>query len=390
MGQDTILSAAVKYYSLGLAVMPINANKEAILKRWTSTRFEPNGNFKQAHGIGLVCGKLSGGVEVVDVDCKYDLTGRLYENYTQDIERVAPGLFSRLLIQKTRSSGYHLIYRCSTIEGNQKLAQRPATEAEKKDKEKIKVLLETRGEGGYICIAPTPGYSFMQGDLSNIPEITTDEREILLSIARRFQQVYKKPYEQGYSGGGKSPFQDYNDRGKPVELLVSHGWQVVITKGSDTYLKRPGTTESKWSADYNTEMKCLYVFSTSTEFDAEKAYNPATIFCKLEAGDDWKKCCQLLLEKGYGEHPRNSTSIVKQPEQSLTAEEIFTKYERYRIGADKPVAQPAPAYKIHGIPIGTPGSISAIFGGPKAGKTAIGGTVISCYIKSANGADIPV
>ena len=321
-----LYNEAKKYHSFGLSVIPVNSAKEALIKGWTKNRIPPNGQFNDANGIGLVCGKFSGGVEVVDVDCKYDLTGTLFEDLTRLIEESAPSIVSRLTVQKTRSDGYHLIYRCNTIEGNQKLANREATDNEKKEGEKIHPLIETRGEGGYICIAPTPGYSIIQGDLSNIPVITADERNILLSSARQFQQVYKKSNEPSYKGGGKSPFQIYNDRGSPIELLRAHGWQIVKTKDSEIYLKRPGITQSKWSAVYRIERKCFYVFSTSTEFDTDKAYSPAAIFCKLEVGDDWKKCASLLLEKGFGHLSSGKTLVAKQPGHVLTAENIYIQF----------------------------------------------------------------
>jgi hypothetical protein len=58
-----------------------------------------------------------------------------------------------------------LYYRCDVIEGNQKLAQRPATAEEVKENpnEKVLVLIETRGEGGYVVAPPTDGYKLSAG-----------------------------------------------------------------------------------------------------------------------------------------------------------------------------------------------------------------------------------
>ena len=62
----------------------------------------------------------------------------------------------------------------------------PATEEElkKNPNEKFKTLIETRGEKGYIACYPSKGYSIFNGDFKHIPEITTEERDILLSCAR--------------------------------------------------------------------------------------------------------------------------------------------------------------------------------------------------------------
>src|SRR5690606_27496311 len=120
----------------------------------------------------------------------------------------------------TMSGGYHFIYRCKEIGGNQKLANRETTEDERKktyesvyekeynsfppdeskeseyrklahDKafkamanDKVRVLIETRGEGGQIACYPTPKYELVRGDFSTIQEITPEERQILFDIGR--------------------------------------------------------------------------------------------------------------------------------------------------------------------------------------------------------------
>ena len=66
---------------------------------------------------------MSGNTEVIDVD-----DTSVLRPYYDLLEAVAPGLVARLVIVKTPTNGRHLYYRCSVIEGNQKLAvnaQRP-------------------------------------------------------------------------------------------------------------------------------------------------------------------------------------------------------------------------------------------------------------------------
>jgi hypothetical protein len=105
------------------------------------------------------------------------------------------------------------------IEGNKKLAQRYATEEEQLLGDKIKVLIETRGEGGYLAIYPTPGYELIYGSFDNIQEITPEEREVLISTAIEFNEVIKefKPIVKPTKvGKGTSPFEDYDDRGDVI------------------------------------------------------------------------------------------------------------------------------------------------------------------------------
>ncbi len=59
----------------------------------------------------------------------------------------------------------------------------------KKESDKLFVLLETRGEKGYIASYPSPGYRGIQKKYSEIPTITAEDRELILSSAREFNEI---------------------------------------------------------------------------------------------------------------------------------------------------------------------------------------------------------
>jgi len=64
----------------------IDANKRALVQ-WkqyqaricTPDELEQQRRSPRAHGEAVICGQISGGLEVIDVDAKYDLTGVLKE-----------------------------------------------------------------------------------------------------------------------------------------------------------------------------------------------------------------------------------------------------------------------------------------------------------------------
>jgi hypothetical protein len=317
---------------LGLQFMPVRSNKQPIVKGWQTA--PEKHSLTNCEGVGLVCGKLSGGLEVIDVDCKYDLTGKLFENYKRLIHSVDSGLLKKLVIEKTVSGGYHVIYRCSVIGGNAKLANRPTTEQEKqqtyddtyqselsnsktdteakakaekaKINDKVRVLLETRGEGGYIMCFPSIGYELTYGDYYSITEITPEERDILHGIARQFNS-YVEEYAPAKTAlprarvSGLSPFDDYNQRGDVVALLEEHGWKAVGQKGVKTMLLRPGQTTSQTSGNYDSDKNWFSVFTTSSEFDPERAYLPYAVFAILECKKDFSEASKRLYELGYGD-----------------------------------------------------------------------------------------
>lgn len=318
-GNTSLQEVASRYSEICISTIPIDKTNMPIGK-WKDAQaqiLDPKTHygFKQPafYGIGIVAGKISGGIEVIDFDCKYDLTGSLFSDYKKTISELAPGLLEKMVVQKTRNNGFHFIYRCEKIEGNQKLANRPATEEEIKiKKEKEKVLIETRGEGGFIAIAPSPGYEFIYGDLEKINIISTDERDILLNCARTFTQVVdiipeEKPEKTkpDYSGL-KSPFEDFNERGDISTFLIQEGWQETGRRGKSIMYVRPGG-EKQWSADYHTEKKLLYVFTTSSEFDSNKAYNHSQVLATLKFKKDYSATAKYLLSTGFGEK-RNSNN----------------------------------------------------------------------------------
>src|SRR5262249_59267445 len=103
------------------------------------------------------------------------------------VEGEMPGLIARLTIADTPGDGYHVRYRCpdEDIPGNTDLAIDPTV------KGKGRVIIQTRGEGGYALAPGSPlechetGRPYVHRSGPEIPQaISTDEREFLLCCAR--------------------------------------------------------------------------------------------------------------------------------------------------------------------------------------------------------------
>lgn len=327
--------------------MPVLENKRPIHKQWEQTKKEYD--FTNAKAYGLVCGEISGGVEAIDIDLKYDLTGTLFKEYKLAIHKIDPTLLSKLVVQKTVSGGFHFIYYCDYIEGNKKLAERETTHEERHNtyvktleyglsegkteleakaiadkaskNDKVRVLLETRGEKGFIACYPTKGYDLVHGDFFNIQRITVEQRNILINVAYSFNEVlkeapiHKEIQKKDYKG--LSPCDDYNQRADVVGLLESHGWNVVGKKGSKVLLKRPGDTKAEHSGNYDTEKNWFSVFSTSTDFQAQTPYLPYAVFCVLSNKSDYTSLPNVLYDLGYGERKESIREAVMEVPSSV-------------------------------------------------------------------------
>lgn len=327
---NNLLAAAYNYIDNGICVIATGKEKNAV-EEWKPyeqrmiTRNECAKMFGLPYTkyLAVVCGQVSGNLEVIDIDCKYDLTGHLFENYMQAITDNDPELASSLLVISTMSGGYHLYYRCSEIEGNQPdLARRYATEAElaADPKAKVRVLIETRGQGGYVLAPPSAGYSIKGGN--KIPTITPEQRQMLFAIARTFNEVIqeKKDFTVKPSEGKgffTTPWDDFNNSDKGMEyvlqLLDANGWKedAKNRKGERLRFTRPGKHKGI-SADYHTGLKRFYVFTSSSEFEAGHGYTNYGIVKLLLFRNDSRETTKWLIGEGYGEKRGFGDKVKKQ------------------------------------------------------------------------------
>ena len=127
------------YLQAGLAVLPADkVRKCPVLPGWKRyqgqlpTESEVHAWFSNHHNaLCIVCGKVSGNLEVID----FDNQGELFPAWS---EKIPAELFSKLVVEKTPSGGYHVAYRCNDkVCGNIKLAQ-----GEREGK--LTTLIETR------------------------------------------------------------------------------------------------------------------------------------------------------------------------------------------------------------------------------------------------------
>lgn len=249
---------------------------------------------------------LTGGeTECIDLDLKYDLTGNLKRRLFQAIEFALPEVWEKLVIEETVSGGFHLLYKCKQIGGNKKLAQRPAIAPELEKGERVKVLIETRGEGGYRVGFPSPGYKQVKGSILELEYITPEQRRELLAICKSFDQI-AAPELAGLTSRQKrlpdAPWNVFNqehDHTWIADTLKNAGWEIVREDDDKVYVLRPGSN-AKTSGWIWKESNCLYLFSTSTEFEAEKPYSAFSVYCTLSFDGDVKACARLLAEQGTG------------------------------------------------------------------------------------------
>lgn len=323
--RSAVRDAALAAHAAGLCVVPpaedgskapIGTWKRYMLAR--STPEELDGWYGPRTGIGLVCGRVSGGLEMLELEGRAVADG-LLESFLDAaiaaglgplVERIAAGYQ-----EWTPSGGVHWLMRVPTPRASTVLARRPAAPEElvARPGDRTKVLIETRGEGGYTIVAPSDGsvhplgspWVLEAGGFDTITAISDEERDRLHDLARMFDAmppVTPRAPSAGRSGDGDRPGDRYDalpdPEGRIEDLLVRRGWTVVSRRGGTTYLRRPGK-DTGISATLGHHPGLLIVFSTSTPFQATstttpRGYGPFAVYTILEHGGDWSAAGKAL------------------------------------------------------------------------------------------------
>ena len=229
--------------------------------------------------VCVICGKISGNLEVIDIDNKWDRTEEVLR-YLMDVDET---LGLDLVVNRTKRHGFHLLYRCEEIESNQKLARYSANK---------ETVIETRGEKGLIIAPPSEGYETIKGSMSSIPVITQEQRLILLEAARGFDEVpvvEKHKYEYKDSSntisGRFNAVQGVDEMAK--EVLREAGWRFFGRNG----VTRPGKKfglSATWG--YCPAPYFFYVWSSNAHpFESNHAYSPYQIIMHVKFNGDWKQ-----------------------------------------------------------------------------------------------------
>lgn len=141
------------YTKAGYSVIPIRSDgsKAPAIKSWKEyqdrimTPKEIDRHFFDGCGVAIVCGPISGNLEVIDVEGRAKV-----KELVELIDEAVPGLLVNLPQVRTPSGGLHIYVHGPTIGSNQKLAMQSNEEG------RPEVLIETRGEGGYVLAPGSP------------------------------------------------------------------------------------------------------------------------------------------------------------------------------------------------------------------------------------------
>lgn len=316
--------AALAAHAAGVAVLPVRADgsKMPALRTWkpyqttlpSLAEIEAWFGTGTQSGIFVVAGPVSGDLEVFEVES--EALGQAFAAAAQATglgplwERVTAGYCSA-----SPRGGWHILWRCPEAGRSAALARRPKPDADRAHPgDTTEVLIEVRGAGGGAIEPPSNGrvhpdggaYVQLAGAFATIQTISPEERAAWLTLARTFDEMPppppRKPPGRAPAQGDR-PGDAYNATADVVALLEQHGWQTVYERNGTTYVRRPGKSHGISASVNHQGSGLLYVFSSSTAFEAGRSYDAFGAYVVLEHGGDFATATRALRREQFGAPP---------------------------------------------------------------------------------------
>lgn len=245
-------------------------------------------------GIGIITGFNN--LEVIDIDLKIFTTLKEQQDFwTEYLSFLKDNILDfddKFVIYRTVNGGYHILYRCAEIGGNQKIA---------KLKGHTEAIIETRGKGGYVFVYEN---QISKKSYFEIQEISTLDRAVLFSVSRYYNYVEEtdklipEKIEFEASEARLSVWEDYNQQTNIFDIIEDSF--DIISNLSDKYVIRRHGATSPHSGYVYKNSGCMYLFSTGTIFPHEKLISPFSAYTIKYCNGDYKVAAKELYHKGFG------------------------------------------------------------------------------------------
>lgn len=328
----SIRKLAMKWARSGVSVVPVknDGTKGPAVREWkiwqerTPTDLEIQEHFKPGLGIGVIGGKVSGNLEILDFDVPEEPSQHaghcFFDDFVDQLPVELLEVVQTMPTVRTPGGGVHLYYRCENLEGNRKLAailMPPGSQPSKK------TVIETRGEGGYVLAPGCPPechptgntYELISGSFESVPVISKEYRDRIFANARSFDETDLDGKESRRrdrkehklkSYGSNRPGDDFNRRGSWEDLLLPLGWTLAFTRrdGAQMWV-RPGKSKRDGVSATVRELEGVELFhaftSNSEPFPQDESITKFTAYALIHHNGDYESAARALGKEGYGE-----------------------------------------------------------------------------------------
>jgi len=305
---DESLILTQELTSNGIDYLPVRDDKrppEGYSWGGTKGSFELIEKYRKlgATRIGIKTGSPSRNLEVIDEDA-HKVSNEI--SLLRILSESVPEIYERLCIAQSRSGGHHIYYRVSDhpVPGNHAIAKNSDG----------KILFETRGEGGYIIVW---NEEMIQGDWTEIPDISWKERERIHEILRLYDESgitsrslnedHIKALKSIYEGlpsdnyvRGFTPELDFDKKFSDWGSLLGKYATIVYEDDQKIHFKGK-TSESPRSGNIHKAKNILFNFSESLhEIPSNTPLTPSAVLAYLNFDGDFFEMRKYLSKEGYG------------------------------------------------------------------------------------------
>ena len=294
----------------GFSIIPCAENKAPIgtwKKYQTQARTPQEVKLLNSPKFGIVTGFNN--VEVIDVDLKVFTSLKeqreFWDEYLGFLKDNIDDFDKKFVIKKTQNKGFHILYKCSVIVGNTKIA---------KLKGHTEALIESRGIGGMV-IAYEDKISSL--DYHDIKEITEEDREVLWSCSKTYNYVEDIPIEpvknkKEYQENEITCWDDYNEKTNIFDI-IGEDFTIVANHSKKYVIKRHGATSPHSGYVYKEDNR-MYLFSTGTIYPHEKQITPFIAYTYKYHSGDFSSASKDLYSKGFGSRLK---TVIKELKKSV-------------------------------------------------------------------------
>lgn len=342
------LEGALAWWDAGCSVIPIRADgTKKPFGQWKDyqTFRAPRRKVEQWFkatpnwGVGLICGEVSGGLEMLELEGKamdsasLDKVNAAMERH--DIIDLWTELTENGYAEITPSGGLHILYRIvdHVVPGNTKIANRPPTAEELGASPKLRsvTLAETRGEGGFVIVAPTKGsvhptgdsWSVTAGEIGAIGEITWADRNTLHAAIYEALDTMPPPpprieparstLPRSSNPGDLAPGEDFNAKTSWSDLLNQYGWTYhsQYFGSAEELWTRPGKDPHDGhsaSVGYQGSDN-IYCWSSAADLPIEEPISKFGFYTYMEHRGDFSASARALRAQGFGSKPTQGIDI---------------------------------------------------------------------------------
>lgn len=306
----TEISRCLKLLQDGFSLITVGENKIPNIL-WKKYQTEPMDAdtfsnlymLPTTNGVGIVTGYDN--LEVIDIDLKVFTSTCERQNFWNELMSFIKDNISdfehKFVIVKTKNAGYHILYKCKKVCGNKKIAVLQGMK---------QAVIESRGVGGYVWIYE----NFVQkNNYTEIREISEEDRDILWGCCKTFNHIeptndiHLNKIEKEHAQANVTPWMDYNEK-TDIWNLISSEFTIVRKMNDKISIKRHGALSPHSGYIFNNS-KCLYLFSTGTQYPHETLLTPFHVYTHQRHNGNFSAAAKELYTLGYGSRVKKEAPV---------------------------------------------------------------------------------